>query len=144
MFTTSSVKVNNSKETWNLDTYQFFSMTSILRSIRPTLIWLTDYGHPINAKIKEIWKFGPMWQTKYALAVHKNLGVGVDFWCRQFPCRATIVRGYRMKLFSLFVPCSIPVLPFKVKQGKVFCNLNQWKILDTPIKKLLYAKFICS
>ena len=24
-------------------------------------------------------EFGPMWQTKYALAVPKNLGVGVDF-----------------------------------------------------------------
>jgi hypothetical protein len=24
-----------------------------------------------------------MWQTKYALAVPKNLGVGVNFW----PCR---------------------------------------------------------
>ena len=35
----------------------------------------TDYGHPMKALIKEIWKFGLMWQTKYA----KNLGVGVDF-----------------------------------------------------------------
>ena len=25
------------------------------------------------------WKFGPMWQTIYALAVLKNFGVGVDF-----------------------------------------------------------------
>ena len=33
---------------------------------------------------KEIWKFGPMWQTKYASAVPKNLGVGVDFR----PCSA--------------------------------------------------------
>jgi hypothetical protein len=39
---------------------------------------LMDYGHPMKAKIKEIWKFGPMWQTKYALAVPINLGVGVD------------------------------------------------------------------
>ena len=39
----------------------------------------TDYGHPMKAKIKEIGKFGPMWQTKYASAVPKNLGVGVDF-----------------------------------------------------------------
>ena len=42
----------------------------------------TDYGHPMKAQIKEIWKFGPIWQTKYASAVPKNLGVGVDFW----PC----------------------------------------------------------
>ena len=27
----------------------------------------TDYGHPMKAYIEEIWKFGPMWQTKYAL-----------------------------------------------------------------------------
>jgi hypothetical protein len=33
----------------------------------------------MKAYIKEIWKFGPMWQTKYASAVPKNLGVGVDF-----------------------------------------------------------------
>ena len=36
----------------------------------------TDYGHPMKAKISES---GPMWQTKYALAVPKNLGVGVNF-----------------------------------------------------------------
>ena len=24
----------------------------------------TDYGHPMKAEIKDIWKFGPMWQTK--------------------------------------------------------------------------------
>ena len=29
--------------------------------------------------IEEIWKFWPMWQTKYALAVPENLGVGVGF-----------------------------------------------------------------
>ena len=39
----------------------------------------TDYGHPVKAYIKEIWKFGPMWQTKYASAVPKNLGLGFDF-----------------------------------------------------------------
>ena len=42
----------------------------------------TDYGHPMKAQIKEIWNFGPMRQTKYALAVPKNLGLGFDFW----PC----------------------------------------------------------
>ena len=40
----------------------------------------TDYGYPMKAKIKDIWKIGPMWQTKYALAVPKNLGLGFDFW----------------------------------------------------------------
>ena len=40
---------------------------------------ITDYGHPMKAYIKEIWKFGPMWQTKYASAVPKSLGLGVDF-----------------------------------------------------------------
>ena len=37
----------------------------------------TDYGHLMKAKISE--KIGPMWQTKYASAVPKNLGVGVNF-----------------------------------------------------------------
>jgi hypothetical protein len=35
----------------------------------------TDYGHPMKAKIKNILKIGPMWQTKYASAVPKNLGL---------------------------------------------------------------------
>ena len=39
----------------------------------------TGYGHPMKAWIKNIWKIGPMWQTKYASAVPKNLGVGVNF-----------------------------------------------------------------
>ena len=39
----------------------------------------TDYGHPMKAQIKDIWKIAPMWQTKYASAVPKNLAVGVDF-----------------------------------------------------------------
>ena len=44
-----------------------------------TLATNTDYGHPMKAKIKETCKFGPMWQTKYAAAIPKNLGVGVNF-----------------------------------------------------------------
>ena len=32
----------------------------------------TDCRHPMKVLIKEIWKFGPMWQTKYALAVPNN------------------------------------------------------------------------
>ena len=54
-----------------------------------------DYGHPMKAYIKEIWKFGRIWQTKYASAVPKNLGVGVDFsamqW-RQFLHQTSAVR----------------------------------------------------
>ena len=38
----------------------------------------------MKAKIKETWKFRPMWQTKYAAAIPKNLGVGVNFR----PCSA--------------------------------------------------------
>ena len=39
----------------------------------------TDYGHPMKAQIKDIWKIGPMWQTKYASAIPKNLGLGLNF-----------------------------------------------------------------
>ena len=39
----------------------------------------TDYGQSIETLIKDIGKFGPMWQTKYASDVHKNLGLGLDF-----------------------------------------------------------------
>ena len=38
-----------------------------------------DFGHPMKAQIKKVRKFGPMWQTKYALSVSKNLELGVDF-----------------------------------------------------------------
>ena len=40
----------------------------------------TDYRDLLKAHIKEIWKFGSMRQTKYALAIPKNLWLGVDFW----------------------------------------------------------------
>ena len=33
----------------------------------------------MKAQIKDIWKIEPMWQTKYASAVPKDFGVGVDF-----------------------------------------------------------------
>ena len=39
----------------------------------------TDYGHPVKAWIKNIWKIGPMWQTKYVSALPKNLGLGLNF-----------------------------------------------------------------
>ena len=61
------------------------SMTTLLthtvaHSTKPSFMpKTTDYGHPMKAKSKETWKFGPMWQTKYAAAIHKNLGVGVNF-----------------------------------------------------------------
>ena len=32
-----------------------------------------------TVKIKETWKFGPMWQAKYASVVTMNLGLGFDF-----------------------------------------------------------------
>ena len=37
----------------------------------------TDYGHPMD--IKAIWKIGPVWQTKYASAIPKNLGLWLNF-----------------------------------------------------------------
>ena len=60
----------------------------------PTLgAWTT--GTQWGNKSKKSEKFGPMRQTKYALAVPKNLGLGVDFrtvqW-RRFPHRASVVR----------------------------------------------------
>ena len=40
---------------------------------------LRTLNEGINQRNLNIW---PMWQTKYASAEPKNLGVGVDFW----PC----------------------------------------------------------
>ena len=36
-------------------------------------VWSMDYGHPMNAKNKETWNFGRIWQTQYASACLKNL-----------------------------------------------------------------------
>ena len=43
--------------------------------ITHTIVHITDYGQPMKAQIKDISKIGPMWQTKYGLAVPKNLGL---------------------------------------------------------------------
>jgi hypothetical protein len=48
--------------------------------------YATDYGHSMKAYIKDIWKSGPMWKTKYASAVPKNLRLGLNFR----PCSAGI------------------------------------------------------
>ena len=57
------------------------------------IICITDYGHPMEALIKDIWRIGPMWQTKYASAVHK-IRSGSQFlavqW-KRFPLRASVV-----------------------------------------------------
>ena len=67
-----------------------------------------DYGHPMKAYIKEIWKFGRIWQTKYAPAVPENLGVGLDFsamqW-RQFLHQASAVRERKSHSKSVFSYC---------------------------------------
>ena len=56
---------------------------------------------------KKILKFGPMWQTKYALAVPKHLGLGFDFRPRSeaisslglhSPCFLSYVYGYNNRL----------------------------------------------
>ena len=43
-----------------------------------------------------------MWQTKYASAVPKNLGVGVNFRPRLFPLWASVVRdeNHKLELYS--------------------------------------------
>ena len=58
-------------------TYSKFFSSNVRKG--GALFWITDYGHPMKAKIKDIWKIGPVWQTKYAAAIPKNLGVGVNF-----------------------------------------------------------------
>ena len=50
-----------------------------MRNLEIKIPHTTEYGHPMKASIKEIWKFGLMWQTKYASAAPKKLRVGVDF-----------------------------------------------------------------
>jgi hypothetical protein len=43
------------------------------------MYFTTDYGHPMKAYIKDSGKIGLMWRTKYASAVPKNLGLGLNF-----------------------------------------------------------------
>ena len=61
--------------------FNSFRVKSSFRSevCNKIIIIITDYGHPMKTKIKEILNFGPIWQTKYALAVTKNMGLGFDF-----------------------------------------------------------------
>ena len=64
--------------------WRFFSALQSENDQRPNnfakaTIWTTDNGHTMDASIKDIWKIGSMWQTKYVSAVPKNLGLGVDF-----------------------------------------------------------------
>ena len=49
------------------------------RNKSKSVSYTTDYGHPMKAEIKDIWIIGPMWQTKYAAAIPKNLGLGLNF-----------------------------------------------------------------
>ena len=70
---------------------------------------------------QKIWKFGPMWQAKYALAVPKDLGVGVDFWPwseGDFFHQASVVRG---------VACLVS------RNGLCYCVLVRTYILHTVL-----------
>ena len=49
-------------------------MTRLIPSVKPRTTD-TQWRH----KSEDIWKIWPMWQTKYTLAIPKNLGVGVNF-----------------------------------------------------------------
>ena len=50
---------------------------------------------------KEIWKFGRMWQTKYASALPKNLEVGVDFrLCSDADFRTLLCLNFLVKMGS--------------------------------------------
>ena len=60
--------------------YILHSRANCFLKLHKPICTTTDYGHPMKAQIKEIWNFGPMRQTKYALIVPKNLGWGFDFW----------------------------------------------------------------
>ena len=73
-----STKINKGVKT--LDSkyaFTYFIFTNI--SLKKNMILITNYGHPVKVQIKEIWNFGPMWQTKYASAVPKNLWLGLNF-----------------------------------------------------------------
>ena len=90
-------------------------------SFQLIIVQATDYGHPMKAYIKEIWKFGPMWQTKYALAVLKNLGVGVDFGHAVKVISSPGVRSLWSKLWA--VPIGIPTK--NSKPSKIMVSLLQ-------------------
>ena len=42
-----------------------------------------------------------MWQTKYSLAIPKNLGVGVDFWqCSECDFRSPFTGPFETQIFN--------------------------------------------
>ena len=88
-----------------------------------TTTWTTEYGHLMKALIKEIWKFGPMCQTKYASVVPKNLRLGIYFRpCRQFSHRKSVVpwHGRNLTNFTL-----------SLKPSAVFDKILNWKNYKT-------------
>ena len=58
----------------------FWTFQTILVEYQSFWTQTTDTQRRYKSKI--FVRFGLMWQTKYALAVSKNLGLGFDFW----PC----------------------------------------------------------
>ena len=44
------------------------------------ILWSYPRTTDTQWRHKDIWKIGLMWQTKYAAAVPKTLGLGLNFW----------------------------------------------------------------
>ena len=89
-----------------------------------------------------------MWQTKYASAVSKNSGLGVDFWpvqWRQFPHQVSVVRGLNngVKLSNFGWGKSILGIraAMAAKEGKVRCLPRFWVSIPSykkqPVKNFL-------
>ena len=80
------------------------------------IVTITDYGHPMKAWIKHIWKIGPIWQTKYASAVPKNLGLGLNFGRAVKTISSLGVRSPRSQWLNLW--------DFKFKWTVLKCHYN--------------------
>ena len=57
--------------------WQIFQALWLFPALR--LFQTLEYGHPMKAEIKDIWKIGPMWQTKICFGCTEKFGIGIEF-----------------------------------------------------------------
>ena len=79
----SKIEKRSGMKSWHFGNQNWWThamkRSFVLKKLWCTLILPQTTDTQWRHKSKKIWKFGPIWQTKYASAVPKNLGMGVDF-----------------------------------------------------------------
>ena len=75
-----------------------------------------------------------MWQTKYAAAIPKNLGVGVNFWpCSEGYFLSGPPQSVGNKFWKFLYLCDVQFSNIANILGEIFCNLT---IIQVPVYTL--------